>query len=108
MMMMIPEAWQNDKNMDPHRKALYEYFSSLMEPWDGPALISCNIHWNFFFGLAWKYICISSAVYFRLNKYLLQLLMVAIWELHWIVMDFGLVDFMSPTVDELLWPVKLV
>ncbi|CAB4302041.1 unnamed protein product [Prunus armeniaca] len=40
MMMMIPEAWQNDKNMDPHRKALYEYFSSLMEPWDGPALIS--------------------------------------------------------------------
>lgn len=42
VMMMIPEAWQNDKNMDPHRKALYEYFSALMEPWDGPALISCN------------------------------------------------------------------
>lgn len=41
-MMMIPEAWQNDKNMDPQRKALYEYFSCLMEPWDGPALISCN------------------------------------------------------------------
>lgn len=41
-MMMIPEAWQNDKNMDPQRKALYEYFSALMEPWDGPALISCN------------------------------------------------------------------
>lgn len=41
MMMMIPEAWQNDKNMDPSRKALYEYFSALMEPWDGPALISC-------------------------------------------------------------------
>ncbi|XP_059431841.1 glutamate synthase [NADH], amyloplastic-like [Corylus avellana] len=40
MMMMIPEAWQNDKNMDPNRKALYEYFSALMEPWDGPALIS--------------------------------------------------------------------
>ncbi|XP_012090082.1 glutamate synthase [NADH], amyloplastic isoform X3 [Jatropha curcas] len=40
IMMMIPEAWQNDKNMDPHRKALYEYFSALMEPWDGPALIS--------------------------------------------------------------------
>lgn len=42
IMMMIPEAWQNDKNMDPHRKALYEYFSALMEPWDGPALISCK------------------------------------------------------------------
>ncbi|GFP81092.1 glutamate synthase 1 [nadh] chloroplastic [Phtheirospermum japonicum] len=40
VMMMIPEAWQNDKNMDPQRKSLYEYFSALMEPWDGPALIS--------------------------------------------------------------------
>ncbi|CAN6444676.1 unnamed protein product [Victoria cruziana] len=40
IMMMIPEAWQNDKNMDTERKALYEYFSALMEPWDGPALIS--------------------------------------------------------------------
>ncbi|KAJ6832714.1 glutamate synthase 1 [NADH], chloroplastic isoform X1 [Iris pallida] len=40
IMMMIPEAWQNDKNMDPDRKALYQYFSALMEPWDGPALIS--------------------------------------------------------------------
>ncbi|CAH9140886.1 unnamed protein product [Cuscuta epithymum] len=40
VMMMIPEAWQNDKNMDPERKALYEYFSALMEPWDGPALIA--------------------------------------------------------------------
>lgn len=40
IMMMIPEAWQNDKNIDPDRKALYEYFSALMEPWDGPALIS--------------------------------------------------------------------
>ncbi|CBI36865.3 glutamate synthase 1 [NADH], chloroplastic [Vitis vinifera] len=32
VMMMIPEAWQNDKNMDHDRKALYEYFSALMEP----------------------------------------------------------------------------
>lgn len=48
-MMMIPEAWQNDKNMDPDKRALYEYFSSLMEPWDGPALISCNICGSFFF-----------------------------------------------------------
>ena len=42
VMMMIPEAWQNDRNMDPQRKAFYEYFSALMEPWDGPALISCE------------------------------------------------------------------
>ncbi|KAF8726647.1 hypothetical protein HU200_019107 [Digitaria exilis] len=40
VMMMIPEAWHNDVNMDPERKALYEFFSALMEPWDGPALIS--------------------------------------------------------------------
>ncbi|KAL9690440.1 hypothetical protein QQ045_010838 [Rhodiola kirilowii] len=43
VMMMIPEAWQNDKNMDPQRKALYEYFSALMEPWDGSALISSKL-----------------------------------------------------------------
>lgn len=43
VMMMIPEAWQNDKNMDPQRRSFYEYFSALMEPWDGPALISCII-----------------------------------------------------------------
>lgn len=42
VMMMIPEAWHNDVNMDPERKALYEYFSALMEPWDGPALVSCK------------------------------------------------------------------
>lgn len=49
IMMMIPEAWQNDKNMDPDRKALYEYFSALMEPWDGPALISCKHYCLLFF-----------------------------------------------------------
>lgn len=43
VMMMIPEAWQNDKNIDPSRKSFYEYLSALMEPWDGPALISCII-----------------------------------------------------------------
>nr|XP_025703036.1 glutamate synthase [NADH], amyloplastic-like [Arachis hypogaea] len=42
VMMMIPEAWKNDKNMDSQRKAFYEYYSALMEPWDGPALISCK------------------------------------------------------------------
>eukprot|EP00899_Mesostigma_viride_P020127 jgi/Mesvir1/28115/Mv04695-RA.1 len=39
MMMMIPEAWQNDEFMDPERKSFYEYFSNLMEPWDGPAFV---------------------------------------------------------------------
>lgn len=40
MMMMIPEAWQNDPSMDPSRRAFYEFMSAVMEPWDGPALIT--------------------------------------------------------------------
>ena len=40
MMMMIPEAWQNHETMDPELQAFYEYHSSLMEPWDGPASIA--------------------------------------------------------------------
>ena len=39
IMMMIPEAWQNDKEMSQKKKAFYEYASSFMEPWDGPASI---------------------------------------------------------------------
>jgi hypothetical protein len=39
MMMLIPEAWQNHKTMSPDKKAFYEYHSTLMEPWDGPASI---------------------------------------------------------------------
>jgi glutamate synthase (NADPH) large chain len=40
MMMLIPEAWDGNEHMDPVRKAFYEYHSSIMEPWDGPASIS--------------------------------------------------------------------
>ena len=40
VMMMIPEAWQNDAQMDDERKAFYDYHSCLMEPWDGPASIA--------------------------------------------------------------------
>ena len=40
MMMMIPEAWSNNRSMDPSRKAFYEYNAALMEPWDGPAAIA--------------------------------------------------------------------
>lgn len=43
VMMMIPEAWQNDENMDAERRAMYEYYSCLLEPWDGPALMSCKL-----------------------------------------------------------------
>ena len=37
MLMLIPEAWQNNKLMDPDLRAFYEYHACLMEPWDGPA-----------------------------------------------------------------------
>jgi glutamate synthase (NADPH/NADH) large chain len=40
MMMLIPEAWDGNNDMDPVKKAFYEYHACLMEPWDGPASIS--------------------------------------------------------------------
>ncbi|KQR15925.1 glutamate synthase large subunit [Cellulomonas sp. Leaf334] len=40
VMMMIPEAWENHAQMDASRRAFYEYHSTLMEPWDGPAAIT--------------------------------------------------------------------
>ena len=40
MMMLIPEAWDGNEQMDPVKKAFYEYHASMMEPWDGPASIS--------------------------------------------------------------------
>ncbi len=40
MLMMIPEAWENNPTMDPARKAFYAFHSSLMEPWDGPACVT--------------------------------------------------------------------
>ena len=40
MMMMVPEAWQTQTNMDETKKAFYEYYACIMEPWDGPASLS--------------------------------------------------------------------
>ena len=39
LMMMIPEAWQENKTMDPTRRAFYQYHANIMEPWDGPASV---------------------------------------------------------------------
>jgi glutamate synthase (NADPH/NADH) large chain len=39
MMMLIPEAWQNDTKMSELKKSFYRYHASIMEPWDGPASI---------------------------------------------------------------------
>ena len=40
VMMMVPEAWQNHRQMSETRRDVYEYMSTSMEPWDGPASIS--------------------------------------------------------------------
>ncbi|QYG93030.1 glutamate synthase large subunit [Iamia sp. SCSIO 61187] len=40
VLMMIPEAWENNDAMDPKRRAFYQFHSSLMEPWDGPASVA--------------------------------------------------------------------
>ena len=39
ILMMIPEPWSGHETMAPEVKAFYEFHSSLMEPWDGPASI---------------------------------------------------------------------
>ncbi len=39
MMMMIPEAWEKHETMSEDKKAFYDYNSSIMEPWDGPASV---------------------------------------------------------------------
>ena len=38
--MMVPEAWENSPSMDPARRAFYQYHSTMMEPWDGPACVT--------------------------------------------------------------------
>ncbi|GAA2163193.1 glutamate synthase large subunit [Pedococcus bigeumensis] len=40
VLMMIPEAWENNTEMDPARRAFYEFHSTFMEPWDGPACVT--------------------------------------------------------------------
>ena len=40
MLMMIPEAWENNADMDGAKRAFYRFHSSLMEPWDGPASVA--------------------------------------------------------------------
>ncbi len=39
-MMMVPEPWAKHETMSPEKKAFYEYHSTLMEPWDGPAAMA--------------------------------------------------------------------
>ncbi|UCM87315.1 glutamate synthase large subunit [Streptomyces marincola] len=40
VLMMVPEAWENHGSMDPARRAFYQFHSTIMEPWDGPACVT--------------------------------------------------------------------
>jgi len=40
MMVLIPEAWSGNDQMDQKRRSFYEYHAALMEPWDGPAAVA--------------------------------------------------------------------
>jgi glutamate synthase (NADPH/NADH) large chain len=40
VLMMIPEAWENNATMDPALRAFYRFHASVMEPWDGPASVA--------------------------------------------------------------------
>ncbi|AOS64377.1 glutamate synthase large subunit [Actinoalloteichus hymeniacidonis] len=40
VLMMIPEAWENNTQMDAARRAFYKFHASVMEPWDGPACVT--------------------------------------------------------------------
>ncbi|KAJ2606470.1 glutamate synthase [NADH] [Coemansia sp. RSA 1722] len=40
VMVMVPEAWQNNPLMPAEKRAFYEWASCVMEPWDGPALFT--------------------------------------------------------------------
>ncbi|MEZ5141111.1 MAG: glutamate synthase central domain-containing protein [Acidimicrobiales bacterium] len=37
MAMVVPEAWEDARDLDPDVRGFYEFHSALMEPWDGPA-----------------------------------------------------------------------
>ncbi|WP_243392535.1 glutamate synthase large subunit [Solitalea longa] len=37
MMLMMPQAWENDDQIHPDLRGFYEYANSILEPWDGPA-----------------------------------------------------------------------
>ncbi len=40
VLMMIPEAWENNTTMNPAERAFWQFHASLMEPWDGPACVT--------------------------------------------------------------------
>ncbi len=45
-LMLVPEAWSKDTTMPDAHRAMYAFFASVMEPWDGPAALAMTDgHW---------------------------------------------------------------
>ena len=44
VMMMIPEAWQDNPSLSDSKRSFYEYNSCLMEPWDGNNIEQPSTH----------------------------------------------------------------
>ncbi|WP_435317621.1 glutamate synthase large subunit [Haloarchaeobius sp. TZWSO28] len=40
--MLVPEAWRGNDDMDEGRREFYDFHASLVEPWDGPALVAAT------------------------------------------------------------------
>ncbi|ADL52365.1 glutamate synthase large subunit [Clostridium cellulovorans] len=40
MMMLVPEPWSKNTQMPKNKRDFYEYYSTMMEPWDGPAALA--------------------------------------------------------------------
>ncbi len=44
--MLVPESWSQQTNMPDNHRAMYSFFNSVMEPWDGPAALAmCDGRW---------------------------------------------------------------
>ena len=39
VMITIPEPWENDMSISQKKRDFYQYYATMMEPWDGPASI---------------------------------------------------------------------
>ena len=42
LMMLLPQAYENDPEVDPDLRGFYDYHATLMEPWDGPAALAVS------------------------------------------------------------------
>jgi glutamate synthase (NADPH/NADH) large chain len=40
VLMMIPQAWEKHPDLPPEQRDFYDFYSSAMEPWDGPASVT--------------------------------------------------------------------